>query len=165
MKKTLSSVFVSAFLGITLLFILSAIPFTAMNMMDNPVSSGYVYIAIQIIRFLLVIALCWMIRIRSRETLLHTNIDRTKMGWVLLACFVVSILLYMNGTGDRLFWLVSNDLLKIYPRGAVSYTTLRLFLTVMWEQVFSRFFLWGLMLGFAVLLIPFPAKPENTIAA
>lgn len=168
MKKTLSGVFVRTFLGVTLLFILSAIPFTALNMRGAAAlgsnAYGFLYITSQIIRFLLAAALAWLIRGRSREALVHAEPWRKKMRWILPVLFVVSLVLFWNGSGSRFFFTLAN-LLRIYPRGAETVSSLRFFLTVMWEQIFSGYFLWCLMLGFAVLLIPFSAEPKRQPAA
>lgn len=159
-KGAFAGLFTSAFLWITLLYLLSAIPFTALNMRGDELSNnayGFLYIASQMIRLLLAAALGWFIRGRSRATLSQANPKLKKMRWILLVLFMISLVLYWNGSGSRFFFTFAN-LLRIYPRGSETVSPMRFFLTVMWEQFFSGYFLWGLMLGFAILLIPFSAK-------
>ncbi len=140
------------FLGILLLYLLSAFPFAALLSLETGGGVPYFSLLARFLRVLLGAAFCWVIRQRSQETLLSVSLNWQRLEWILLGLGLASVLLNLFHWGDH-FYLTISYAAGVLPAGEANF-----WLVMFWEQVVSIDFLWCLLLGFAILLLPVSSK-------
>gem|GEM_PF-3604787 len=156
--KQIARLLIYVFLGITLLFLLSILPFGVIVSYELSNSSSYLYILARVVRILLVGVLCWIVRRQSRETL--QNYGSTKK----LECIVVGrgiilvLLRLFFQIGDRLYYTLAS-IVGISPVSQANFWSV-----IAWEQLVSVDLLWSVLLGFAILLFPLSQKHAEKLA-
>lgn len=150
--KKLFDLLVRVFMGLLLLYLISLIPFTIIIFQDSGEGIPYAYILARVLRIVLGIALCWVIRNRTRKALTFITVRRIWLEVIILGILVVSIFLFLCGAGDKFYYTIT-DVIGLYPLSRAP-----VFLAILWEQLFSIDFFWSILLGIAILLFPISAK-------
>ena len=148
--STHTSIFRTTVFRIVLLFLCS-LPvfyldvFLALQGTDLP----YLYVACRGLRFLAVVLIAWSIRQKSRDAL-RTEPKSARFTWILLGLLCVSLALHVMDITPKLYFSISSTL------GIYGERTVPLFFAVLWEQLFSGDFYWGILIGLTVVCFPAP---------
>lgn len=137
----------SVFAGLFLLFLCSAPVFYMF------VYSGvYIYLGLKILRFLLAVTGCCLLRGKQKEVLVHHPDQRKKIFFAGIVCIVICFVLSVGGTVDKFYYGLS-QVLGVLPGRVPD------FVVVLWEQLFSSEFLWTVLI--CCILVFSPVTKRN----
>ena len=151
--SSISQVFRTAIFRVALLFLCS-LPVFYLDVSLSLQGRGlpYLYAACRGLRFLTVVLIAWSIRQKSRDAL-RAEPKSARFTRILLGLLCVSLILHVMDITPKLYFSISSTL------GIYGARTVPLFFAVLWEQLFSGDFYWGILICLSVVCFTAP-KPE-----
>lgn len=114
---------------------------------------SYPYAITQLLRFIAVVIIACIIRTKYRSIFVQHDVQRKGFMNVIIFCICISILLHIGDITPHLYGVISAMLRIFEPE------TTPLFLTILWEQLFSGELYWSILL--ATTIVFFRQSPKK----